>query len=75
MSQRDPFDDILFLEDRYFDQGKTEGVRYIVPASWFQGFLTGVEECLSFLAYVERHRSAAQLIVQLQPLLPPTAFE
>ncbi|GJQ14687.1 hypothetical protein GpartN1_g7018.t1 [Galdieria partita] len=71
----DPLQDLAFLEDRYIAKGKKEGIRYILPASWFQGFLTGLEESFSFVAYVERHKSAAELILQLQPLLPVQSFD
>ncbi|KAK4527636.1 hypothetical protein GAYE_SCF42G5560 [Galdieria yellowstonensis] len=73
--REDPFEKLAFLEDQYFAQGKSEGIRYLMPASRFQGFLTGLEERFTFVAFVERHQAAAELILQLRPLLPAQAFD
>ncbi|EME29083.1 hypothetical protein Gasu2_67880 [Galdieria sulphuraria] len=71
----DPFESLVFLEDSYIAKGKAEGARYILPTSWFEGLLTGLEECFSFVAYIERHKSAAHLVLQLQPTLPTQSFD
>jgi hypothetical protein len=75
MSEGDPFEEVVFLEEKYFARGKAEGIRYVIPSSWFQGLLTGLEESFTFVAYVERHKIAAQLTIQLEPLLSAWSFK